>query len=97
MAQTNQEAKWGTLAVILWLLFPLLFIDITIGTFVAPAMVPHWKAEGLKEAPMPWQQVIDIADYCKMHAVVVFPTLFIGALATTLLTIARRVWTWIKR
>jgi type II secretory pathway component PulF len=87
---TSKDHTWklGTVAIVFWVSLPLLLIDIALGSFVVPSLVPHWKAQGLTSAPFPWQLVVDVSDFSKLHWYV-FPFLLIGALVATFLTLGR--------
>lgn len=86
MISADHTWKWGTVALVLWLMLPLLLIDIAVGSFVVPSLVPQWKAQGLTSAPFPWQLVVDVADFFKMrlYVLLLIPT---GALVATLMTL----------
>ena len=55
-----------------------------VGSFVVPALVPGWKAQGLKEMPIGWQILVDISDFCKMYWYIVLPLCFVLAIVLSI-------------
>ncbi len=77
-------------AIIFWLIVIFLLVMIGIGSFVVPAMVSSWKAQGMTEAPLPWQIIVDLADFSKSRGLFLLPCILIMALIASYCAVFRK-------
>jgi len=67
----------------------LIFVVVPLGMFVIPNLIAGWKSQGVTEAPVIWQIVIDLADMAKVRGYIVFPVLILVASVLTVQTMRR--------
>jgi hypothetical protein len=91
----RMSAKGVVTGIAIWIavffgLLLLMIIITGVGAFVAPTMVPGWKAQGLNEAPFAWQLMVDISDFC-IHRWIAALLILVGASLVVSKAIASKV------